>query len=218
LETRRVRKVGDTAEHEIDLRLVAATNRDLAEMVAEGTFREDLYYRLNVVPIYLPPLRDRPGDVALLAAVLLERCSQKGGLRPKRFSPEAMLLLASYSWPGNVRELRNGVERMAILCDADQIEPRHLPPEVRQAEPRPAVLQLPERWDDFRRLKQQVRDAAVQDLERRFLLEALQRRGGNVSRAAEQIGIQRTNLHALMRKYGLSGEATLAADPSHERT
>ena len=92
---------------------------------------------------------------------------------------------------------------MAILCDAERIEPRHLPAEIRQAPPRPTVTQLPRTWEEFKRLKQQVRDSAVQELERRFLAEALQRSGGNVSQAAEEIGIQRTNFHALMRKYGL---------------
>lgn len=206
LETKRVKKVGDTAEREIDIRLVAATNRELYDLVKEGTFREDLYYRLNVVPVYLPPLRERTGDIPLLAAAFLARFAKKIEVDIQGFTVEAMAQLESYHWPGNVRELRNIVERMAILCDSDRIEVRHLPAEIRQASPRSTVTQLPQTWEEFKKLKQQVRDAAVQDLERRFLAEALGRNGGNVSRAAEEIGIQRTNFHALMRKYGLGGE------------
>jgi DNA-binding NtrC family response regulator len=207
LETKRVKKVGDTEEREVDIRLVTATNRDLAEMVAESEFREDLYYRLNVVPIYLPPLRDRHGDIPILALSFLERLAKKNHVDVEGFTPEAMAQMESYHWPGNVRELRNIVERIAILCDSDRIEPRHLPPEIRQAPKRSAVTQLPGNWEDFKRLKQQVRDAAVQELERRFLVEALERSGGNVTKAAEDVGIQRTNFHALMRKYGLTSES-----------
>lgn len=205
LETKRVKKVGDTAEREIDIRLISATNRDLAEMVRDGEFREDLYYRLNVVPIYLPPLRQREGDVPLLAMTFLERFCKKNQVAVKGFSPEAMTLMESYSWPGNVRELRNIVERLAILCDQDRIEPRHLPEEIRQVHVRTTSgTPLPRSWEEFKRLKQQVRDSAVQQLERRFLADVLERCDGNVSRAAEEIGIQRTNLHALLRKHGLT--------------
>ena len=207
LETRHVKKVGDTSEREVDIRLISATNRDLSEMVREGTFREDLYYRLNVVPIHLPPLRERIGDIPLLAASFLDRFCKKNQVAVKGFTPEAMCMIESYTWPGNVRELRNIVERLAILCDHEVIEPRHLPSEIRQATLRPtSSTPLPHNWEDFKQLKQQVRDAAVQQLERRFLVEALERCNGNVSRAAEEIGIQRTNLHALMRKYDIASE------------
>jgi DNA-binding NtrC family response regulator len=206
LETRRVRKVGDTSEREWDIRLITASNRDLAEMVAEGDFREDLFYRLNVVPIYLPPLRERQGDIPRLAIAFLERFCKKNEVEVKGFTSEAMAQMESYRWPGNVRELRNVVERIAILCDSQRIEPRHLPPEVRQGPSRSTATQLPQNWEKFKRLKQQVKDAAVQELERRFLTEALERSEGNVSKAAEEVGMQRTNFHALMRKYGLSSD------------
>lgn len=209
LESKQVKKVGDTAEREIDIRLIAATNRDLSDLVKEGSFREDLYYRLNVVPLNLPPLRERAGDIPRLAMTFLDRFCQKHGVEVKGFTPEAMCHMEGYRWPGNVRELRNIVERMAILCDSDRIEPRHLPEEVRQAPSRGTVTQLPQNWEEFKRLKQQVRDATLMDLERRFLSEALERCGGNVSRAAEEVGIQRTNFHALMRKCGLTGETVI---------
>jgi DNA-binding NtrC family response regulator len=203
LETKHVKKVGDTIEREVDIRLVAATNRDLHDMALEGSFREDLYYRLNVVPIFLPPLRERKGDIPLLAMTFLGRFCKKLEVPVKGFTSEAMAQMESYAWPGNVRELRNIVERMAILCDSQGIELRHLPAEIRQAAATGTVTSLPHNWDDFKKLKQQVREAAVEDLERRFLTEALRRCDGNVSRAAEEIGIQRPNLHALMRRYGL---------------
>jgi len=207
LETRKVRKVGDTVECDVDIRLIAATNRDLAEMVAEGEFREDLYYRINVVPVYLPPLRERQGDIPSLATVFLERFCKKNAVQPKRFTVQAMTQLESYNWPGNVRELRNIVERIAILSDSDTIEPQHLPDEIREAPPKGTITQLPRCWEEFRKLKHQVRDAAGRELELRFITEALQRCRGNVTKAAEDVGMQRTNFHALMRKYGLTSDA-----------
>ncbi|MBM4321502.1 MAG: sigma-54-dependent Fis family transcriptional regulator, partial [Deltaproteobacteria bacterium] len=165
LETRRVRRVGDTAEREVDIRLIAASNRDLAQLVREGSFREDLYYRLNVVPIQLPPLRERTEDIPRLAMTFLERFRLSNQVSAQGFTPEAMHLLVGYSWPGNVRELKNIVERMAILCDAERIEPRHLPPELRQA--MPAALRigpLPRSWEEFKDLKRRLRDSAVQEL------------------------------------------------------
>ena len=206
LETKRVRKVGDTAEHEVNIRLVAATNRELADLVKEGQFREDLYYRLNVVPILLPPLRERQGDIPLLAMRFLERFCKKTGADIKGFTAEAMCQMESYHWPGNVRELRNIVERLAILCDGDRIDLRHLPAEIRQAQTRTTITQLPPTWEEFKRLKHQIGKAAVDDLERRFVIAALKRSAGNVSKAAEEVGIQRTNFHGLMRKHDLSGE------------
>jgi len=203
LETRRVRKVGATAEHEVDIRLIAATNRDLTEMVDEGAFREDLYYRLNVVPIYVPPLRQRRGDIPKLAMAFLKRSCEKNAVEIEGFTPEAMAQMESYHWPGNVRELRNIVERIAILCHFDRIERQHLPSEICQAPARSTVTQLPQSWEEFKKLKQQAKDAVVQELECRFLTEVLERCGGNVTKAAEDVGMQRTHLHALIRKYGL---------------
>lgn len=206
LESRRVKKVGDTEEQAIDIRLIAATNRDLADMVREGTFREDLYYRLNVVPIFLPPLRDRESDIPVLAVAFLDRYCRKIDMEPKRFSPDAMRMMEGYSWPGNVRELRNIVERLAILSDGAVIDPRHLPDEIRHLPTLPNRMAVPDTWEEFKRLKQQVRDTAVEQLERQFLSQMLDRYEGNVSRAAEAVGMQRTNFHALMRKYGIKAD------------
>jgi DNA-binding NtrC family response regulator len=206
LETQTVRKVGSTEETQVDIRLIAATNRDLGALVAEGAFREDLYYRLNVVPIQLPPLRDRKGDIPKLAMAFLERCRKQHGIAVKGFSPEAMAKLESYNWPGNVRELRNIIERMGILCEGDMIESWHLPPEINRLPVHPTAVHLPNNWEEFRKIKKQARDVVGEDLERRFLTQALARAEGNVSRAAKEVGMQRTNFHALMRKYGLTSE------------
>ncbi|MDZ7618881.1 MAG: sigma-54 dependent transcriptional regulator, partial [Patescibacteria group bacterium] len=161
LETRQVRKVGDTADRAIDIRLITATNRDLTELVADGGFREDLYYRLNVVPIYLPPLRDREGDIPKLAMAFLGSFCRKFQRDIKGFTPDAMRLMESYRWPGNVRELRNIVERIAILSEGDRIEPGNLPAELRRATARASVSDLPGTWDEFREYRNQVRDSMV---------------------------------------------------------
>lgn len=199
LETRRVRKVGDTAEREVDIRLVATTNRSLAEMVKVGQFRADLYYRLNVVPIVLPPLRERGGDVRLLAESFLRRFCREMGVEPQGFSEEALQQMETYSWPGNVRELRNIVERLAVLYGGVRLELHHLPAEIREARPAASVTELPPTWEEFKRLKRQV----LEDLERRFLLAALQRASYNITQAAKNVGMQRPNFHALLRAHGI---------------
>ncbi len=203
LETRRLRMVGDTAEREVDIRLIATTNRDLAEMVKVGAFRADLYYRLNVVPMSLPPLRERPGDIPLLAGTFLEKFSRRMELPLGGFSPEAMRQLDVYSWPGNVRELRNIVQRLAVLYGGSRIELDHLPIEVREARPTLSPADTPRTWEEFRNLKRQV----VDDLERRFLRAALERSAHNITRAAENVGMLRPNFHALLRHHNLKPHA-----------
>jgi len=203
LETRRVRPVGETAEFDVDIRLVAATNRDLQQMVREGAFREDLFYRLNVFPIELPPLRERTGDVPLLLQHFLDRVAATNPRKPRGFTAEALHALEAYHWPGNIRELRNVVERMAILCDSDRIDLPHLPPELRPSNGAVVTTDLPDNWEDFKRLKRQASDSAAHQLERRFLADVLARCNGNVTRAAEVVGMQRTNFHFLIRKHGL---------------
>jgi DNA-binding NtrC family response regulator len=206
LETRQVKKVGDTAEHEVDIRLIAATNRNLLDMVKDGTFREDLYYRLNVVPIHVPPLRERRGDIARLAMTFLERYRKNYQFKARLFTPEAMGLMESYSWPGNVRELKNVVERIAIMCDSEEIVPHHLPSELQQTPLLSLPASIPQTWEEFKAFKRQMYESTVEELECRFIMQALERSKGNVSRAAQEVGMQRTNFHALMRKYGLTSE------------
>ena len=203
LESRRLRKVGDTAEHEVDIRLIATTNRSLAEMVKTGAFRADLYYRLNVVPISLPPLRERSGDVPLLADCFLRQFSRQMGVEAKGFSREAMRQMEVYAWPGNVRELRNIVERISVLYGGLRIERDHLPWEVREAAPSVSTTRsarAPGR--SSRRLKRQI----VENLERQFLIAAMNRCSQNITQAAEDVGMQRPNFHALLRSHGLKPE------------
>lgn len=201
LETHRVRKVGDTAEREVDIRLIATSNRSLVEMVKTGEFRADLYYRLNVVPVSLPPLSERPGDVALLSDVFLRRFSERMGVDFTGFTPEAIRLLEQYSWPGNVRELRNIVERVAVLYGGTTIEATCLPWELRDGES-PTTVDPPRTWDDLKIRKRCLAD----DIEWRFLVAALQRCNQNVTQAAESVGMQRTNFHALLRRHRLKTE------------
>ncbi len=202
LESRRLRKVGDTAEHEVDIRLIATTNRGLAEMVKAGAFRADLYYRLNVVPISLPPLRDRPGDVPLLADCFLQQFSRQMGVEGKGFSREAMRQMELYAWPGNVRELRNIVERISVLYGGLRIERDHLPWEVREAAASGCTTEVPGTWEEFKSLKRQI----VENLERQFLIAALNRCSHNITQAAEDVGMQRPNFHALLRSHRLKPE------------
>jgi DNA-binding NtrC family response regulator len=199
LETRCIRRVGDTAEHDVDIRLIATTNRNLGEMVKAGSFRADLYYRLNVVPVTLPPLRERSGDIRLLATAFLEHFSHQMALESTVLSPQAMQQMEIYPWPGNVRELRNIVQRLAVLYGGTQIEVSHLPIEVREARHTVSSTELPRTWDEFKSFKRQI----IEDLERRFLAAALDRCEQNVTHAAESVGMQRPNFHALLRQHGL---------------
>ncbi len=199
LETRLIRRVGDTAEREVDIRLIATTNRDLGQMVKVGQFRADLYYRLNVVPVTLPPLRERTGDIRLLATAFLDEFSRQMGLQSTFFTPRALQQMEIYPWPGNVRELRNIVQRLAVLYGGSQIGLEHLPLEIRESKRTLSSTDLPRTWDEFKTFKRQV----VESLERRFLTAALGRCAQNVTHAAESVGMQRPNFHALLRHHGL---------------
>lgn len=208
LETRRVKKVGDIAEQEINIRLIGATNRDLLNMVDKKEFREDLYYRLNVVPIHIPPLRERKEDIPLLANQFLTGFNKSNQRKIDGFTPKAMELYEQYDWPGNVRELKNITERLAILCDTGRIEHQDFPVEFRKRSEMPSYAQInvPPTWDEVKNMKKHIREKAIQDLEHQFVVEALKRSNGNVTKAAELVGMQRTNFHSLMSKYGISSD------------
>jgi DNA-binding NtrC family response regulator len=195
LQDREITPVGDSHAQPIDVRVVAATHRDLDAMVAGGAFREDLYYRLHVVVIEMPRLRDRPEDVPLLAEYFLESAARRQG-RALTLSPDAMALLQGYFWPGNVRELENLIERLAIVMRGDHVLPEHLPARLRahaaaavagartQTAGAPAVL-----GDDGINLP-----GTLAKLEERLIDEALRKAGGNKNRAATLLGINRTTL------------------------
>ncbi len=205
IQEREFLPVGSTQPRHVDVRLVFATNRDLEKMVREGTFREDLYYRLHVFPITLPPLRERREDIPLLACHLLaksrDRCAKP---QVARFSEDALALLGQFDWPGNVRQLEAFVERAVIACDGGVIEPRHLPRALSR-QTLPADVSIPTTNKEFLALKKRLREQAVTDLEREFVVEALQRNAWNVTRAAAEVGIQRPNFQMLMRRHGIRG-------------
>jgi two-component system NtrC family response regulator len=202
IQEREFLPVGGTDPKRVDIRLIFATNRDLSRMVAEGTFREDLYYRLHVFPIHLPPLRERREDVPLIARSLLARIRERSGRNIRSISEEALRVLEEHDWPGNVRQLESAIEWAAISCDGDVIEPRHLPGTIR---PRRFVNAVPATNDEFLQMKKKLREQAVADLEREFILAALERSNWNVSRASQEVGIARPNFQALMRKHKLRG-------------
>ncbi|HOQ61991.1 MAG TPA: sigma 54-interacting transcriptional regulator, partial [Vicinamibacterales bacterium] len=203
IQEREFLPVGATQPRHVDVRLIFATNRDLEKMVRDGTFREDLYYRLHVFPIALPPLRERREDIPLLACHLLSR-SRERCAKPQvaRLSEDALRLLEQYDWPGNVRQLEAFVERAVIACDGDVIEPRHLPRTLSR-QSLPADLAIPSTNKELLALKKRLREQAVADVEREFVIEALQRNAWNVTRAAAEVGIQRPNFQMLMRRHGI---------------
>ena len=204
IETRVIRRVGDTTERNINIRLIAASNQDLIEMIEEGSFRKDLYYRLEVIPIHLPPLCERRDDIIRLANAFLKSIKNTGEIRARYFSPKAVELLEKYSWPGNIRELKNLVERVAILCDAETIEAKHLPDEIRKEYHEPLAKDIPASWEEFKIYKQRVKNETIMKIEMQFLMNALEEANGNVSLAAKNIGMQRTNFHSLLKKYKIN--------------
>jgi DNA-binding NtrC family response regulator len=188
LQEREFERVGDSKTIKVDVRVIAATNSDLIKMVGDGQFREDLYYRLNVIPVHIPPLRERRDDIALLVQHFLEKF-RSSGAQPVTVSQEAMRRLMSYAWPGNVRQLENATERaVAFGGSRGQIEAADLPPEIAGAEP-PSVsasLALPEEGVDL--------DAFVAKIERELIQRSLERTGGNKGQAAKLLNLKRTTL------------------------
>ena len=185
LQERTLERVGGTKTVTVDVRVIAATNRDLRQMMAAKTFREDLYYRFSVFPIVLPPLRERPTDILPLADHLMHEVGRRLGKPIQGFTAEATALLQTYGWPGNIRELQNVVERAAILCREDRIGPTHL----NLAPPAAPVS---------------GGSKTLKDLEREAILAALDAHGGNRRKAAEQLGIGLRTLYARLREYGMA--------------
>jgi len=203
LQEREFTPVGGTKAKKVDIRLIAATNKDLEKMIREETFREDLYYRLNIVPIYLPTLKERQEDIPLLAVHFLKKYAEEMGKTIKGFTPEAMEKLMKYPWPGNVRELENLIERTVVMIDEEMVRVDQLIlPDQKEKE----VLierHIPMTSEELKDIKKQLREKAVEEVERAFLLSALERHDWNVTRAAEEVGMLRPNFQALMRKYNL---------------
>ncbi|MGD0403965.1 MAG: sigma-54 dependent transcriptional regulator [Candidatus Acidiferrales bacterium] len=192
LEEQRVEPLGSNTPVTVDVRVVAATNKKLEEEIARNVFREDLFYRLNVIPFYVPALRDRIEDIPILAAHFLRAFCEEYGKKQKEFSAPSMDVLLSYPWPGNVRELKNLVERLVIICPSPRIEPHHLPPEVfRGASKSP---QKP--YESL----QEARSA----YEREFVLRKLEENRWNMTKAAQALGLERSHLYRKMRTLGIA--------------
>ncbi len=193
LETRSFERLGSSETIKTDIRIVAACNRDLAQLVREGKFREDLYYRLAVIDIRLPALKERPGDIPLLVMRFLTEFAAANGNRVTGITPAAMTLLESYDWPGNVRELRNAVERMVVLSPGGQLDVSDVPDHIRTpAAPIPSVLPA----------------GTLEATEKAKILAVLEQAGGNHSRAAQLLGISRRTLYRKLDKYATESQQT----------
>jgi len=190
LDEQRFEPVGAPDSLQVDVRVIAATNKNLQEEIERGNFREDLFYRLNVVPFQVPPLRQRVEDIPMLADHFLKEFTTAYGRKPKELTPEAYRLLAEYHWPGNVRELRNLMERIVIMSPQVRVDARHIPlPRARRAAEGYGSLQ-------------EVRAA----VERDYILKKLEEANGNVSRAAELLGLERSNLYRKMKALGIASK------------
>jgi transcriptional regulator with GAF, ATPase, and Fis domain len=202
LQEREFTPVGGTKAKKVDIRLIAATNKDLERMIKEETFREDLYYRLNIVPIYLPTLKERQEDIPLLSVHFLKKYAEEMGKTVKGFTSEAMEKLMKYPWPGNVRELENVIERTVVMTEDEMVRVEHL---ILPGQQEKEVWEehVPMTSEELKELKKQAREKAVEEIEKTFVLNALERHQWNVTRAAEEVGMLRPNFQALMRKYNL---------------
>ncbi|MFH1887211.1 MAG: sigma 54-interacting transcriptional regulator, partial [Pseudomonadota bacterium] len=190
LQEKEIERVGGISTIKVDVRVVAATNRNLEKAVEEGQFREDLYYRLNVFPIYMPPLRQRKTDILLLADHFLEKYTRENGKDIRRFSTPAIDMMMQYHWPGNVRELENCLERAVLLCDGGVIHAFHLPP----------TLQTGQESDT---LPTRSLEQAVEALEREMIVDALKSTRGNMGKAAELLATTSRKIGYKIQKYAI---------------
>jgi len=196
IQEKEIRRIGSTENIKIDVRFVSATNRDLKALISEGRFREDLFYRLNVIEIDMPPLRERDGDILILAHYFLSKYSRVMNREIKGFSPDAIVALENYRWPGNIRELENAVERAVVMCRSEEIQVSDLPQNITEgivAEEGP----LFDEGDSFLAAKKKV----IESFERNYFLRLLERCNGNYSKAAEIAKMDRSNLRKLVKKY-----------------
>ncbi len=201
LQEKRFERLGGTKVIEVDVRVIAATNKDLREEIKAGRFREDLYFRLNVVPITIPPLRERKEDIPILVEEILTELALHTGLGKKRLSPEVMEALKNYPWPGNIRELRNLIERLVIMASGEEISLKDLPAEFRSGEEPIPYATGEEPWfvcDDFKQARYLF--------EREFLRRKIAKFGGSISHTAEAIGLERSYLYRKLKALGLTGE------------
>jgi DNA-binding NtrC family response regulator len=197
LEARQLRRLGGRQLISLNVRVIAATNRDLTKAMESGAFREDLFYRLNVIPIHVPPLRERRGDIPLLTTHFLRSGVQVSSAVAQEFDPEAMELLEHYSWPGNVRELKNAVERARALANREAIQPEDLPAELRHLGGEAADRPPPRH--SFKAAKQEI----VTEFEERSLRELMEQTGWNIAQAARASGVHRKTIERKLKRYNL---------------
>ncbi len=195
LQEKRFERLGGTRSIEVNVRVIAATNKNLPQEIKAGRFREDLFFRLNVVPIMIPPLRQRPEDVPELIEEFLHELAQNTGLGLKRIHPEALEILKRYPWPGNVRELRNLIERLVIMATGPEITVKDLPPEICQKDSSPSTEAPWFSCDNFKEARQLF--------EKEFLKRKITKFRGNISQTAEAIGLERSYLHRKLKSLGL---------------
>jgi len=209
LENNEVRRVGENTPRLVDVRVVAATHRDLQQMVAEGRFRADLYYRLNVVQLELPPLRERKEDIGLLASYFLDRAAKRLGRPVPRFAPEAMRLLERYDYPGNVRELENAIEHAVAVSESDSLSAAELPTSIRsprllgsgEADVEDLSVGTPDSHASSAAL---IDDRSLEEVTREHVLRVLASFDGNATQAARQLGISRTTMWRMLKRYGVA--------------
>jgi DNA-binding NtrC family response regulator len=207
LQERVVTPIGGTQPIPVDIRLVAATNKNLKALVGEGRFRDDLYFRLNIIPLDLPPLRERKGDIPILTGHFLRKFTSERGKESRGMAPDALDLLREYNFPGNVRELENIIERAVVLAEGELIRVEDLG--LAGSEDGPGTMPapfVPLNADELKETKRQIRERAIEPVEKAFALNALQRNNWNVTRAAEETGMLRPNFQALMKKLGISAK------------
>jgi transcriptional regulator with PAS, ATPase and Fis domain len=190
LESKQFERVGDSRTKGVDVRLVFATNRNIKDLMAKGGFREDLYYRINVVAINLPPLRERDEDIPLLVDHFVEKLNAETGKHVKKVSQGAMDVLIDHAWPGNVRELENAIGHAFVHCRGDTVQPTHLPRDLIEPTPYVAGGMIP--------------SASIEDMERAAITDMLKKCKGNRSLAARHLGIGRSSLWRKIKKYGLT--------------
>jgi len=204
LQERVVTPIGGTQPIPFDIRLVAATNRNLRSLVAEGAFRDDLFFRLNIIPVELPPLRERKGDLPVLIRHFLKKFSAEIGKDIRGIAPDAYALLDDYDFPGNVRELENIIERAVVLAEGDIIRKEGLELEPLQEEVLARASFVPLSLNELKESKRQIRERAIEPIEKAFVMNALKRNNWNVTRAAEETGMLRPNFQALLKKLKIS--------------
>ena len=210
LQERMVTPIGGTLLIPINIHLVAATNRSLKLMVSEGTFREDLFFRLNIIPIDLPPLRERKGDIPLITRHFLQKFNADLGKQIRGIAPDALAFLEEYPFPGNVRELENTIERAVVLAEGDIIHKEDLELVEREVHEPAVGGYVPTCVEELKEMKRHLRDKAVEDIEKAFVIKALERNNWNVTHAAEETGILRPNFQGMLKRLGISIKSQFA--------